>query len=155
MNDLINKLANYLIKHKMMLASAESCTGGLIAKLCTDMAGSSSWFERGMVTYSNQAKTEMLGVKQSTIETYGAVSQQVVEQMVLGTLKNSHASIAVAVTGIAGPTGGSAQKPVGTVWIAWATKQTQSQEMFVFKGNREKVREQTAIKAIEGLLNIK
>ncbi len=155
MHSLINKLAGHLIKHKMLLASAESCTGGLIAMLCTDVAGSSCWFERGMITYSNEAKIEMLGVKKSTIETYGAVSQQVVEQMALGALKNSHADIAVAVTGIAGPTGGTEQKPVGTVWIAWASDKNLSKEKFLFQGNREKVREQTAKKAIEGLLNIK
>jgi nicotinamide-nucleotide amidase len=102
-----------------MLATAESCTGGMIAAACTDLAGSSQWFERGFVTYSNEAKTELLGVPAGLIATHGAVSESVARAMALGAVAHSRAQVAVAVTGIAGPTGGTADKPVGTVWFGW------------------------------------
>ena len=117
----VEPLAEALLQHGWMLTTAESCTGGLIASRCTDVSGSSNWFERGFVTYSNEAKHELLGVDSQLIEQHGAVSKEVVEQMVLGALRHSRAQVAIATSGIAGPTGGSADKPVGTVWFAWAT----------------------------------
>ena len=117
----IEPLAGVLLQHGWMLTTAESCTGGMIASRCTDVSGSSNWFERGFVTYSNEAKHELLGVDSQLIEQYGAVSKEVVEQMVLGALRHSRAQVAIATSGIAGPTGGNADKPVGTVWFAWAT----------------------------------
>jgi len=118
--ELTHALAQALMQHGWMLATAESCTGGLIAARCTDLAGSSDWFERGFVTYSNEAKHELLGVDMALITEHGAVSEAVAQAMALGALRHSQAQVAVAVTGIAGPTGGSADKPVGTVWFAWA-----------------------------------
>ena len=118
--ELTAALAQALMQHGWMLATAESCTGGLIAARCTDLAGSSDWFERGWVTYSNEAKHELLGVDMALIAEDGAVSEAVAQAMALGALRHSQAQVAVAVTGIAGPTGGSADKPVGTVWFAWA-----------------------------------
>ena len=118
--ELTHALAQALMQHGWMLATAESCTGGLIAARCTDLAGSSDWFERGFVTYSNEAKHELLGVDMALITEHGAVSEAVAQAMALGALRHSQAQVAVAVTGIAGPSGGSADKPVGTVWFAWA-----------------------------------
>ena len=118
--ELTHALAQALMQHGWMLATAESCTGGLIAARCTDLAGSSDWFERGFVTYSNEAKHELLGVDMALIAEHGAVSEAVAQAMALGALRHSQAQVAVAVTGIAGPSGGSADKPVGTVWFAWA-----------------------------------
>ena len=112
---LCEALAQVLIAHKLRMATAESCTGGLIAASCTQLPGSSVWFERGFVTYSNAAKSESLGVPSSLIEANGAVSEEVAKAMAVGALNHSHADLSVAVTGIAGPTGGSAAKPVGTV----------------------------------------
>ena len=117
---LTDTLAQALMQHGWMLACAESCTGGLIAARCTDLAGSSEWFERGFVTYSNEAKHEMLGVDPALIAAQGAVSQAVAQAMALGALRHSQAQVSLAVTGIAGPSGGCADKPVGTVWFAWA-----------------------------------
>ena len=119
-SELTHALAQALMQHGWMLATAESCTGGLIAARCTDLAGSSDWFERGFVTYSNEAKHELLGVDAALLAQYGAVSEAVAQAMALGALRHSQAQVAIAVTGIAGPTGGSADKPVGTVWFAWA-----------------------------------
>ena len=117
---MIETLAHGLLQRGWMLATAESCTGGMVAARCTDLAGSSQWFERGFVTYSNEAKHELLGVDMALIAEHGAVSEAVAQAMALGALRHSQAQVAVAVTGIAGPTGGSADKPVGTVWFAWA-----------------------------------
>lgn len=117
--DDIAEIANFLVKNGLMLATAESCTGGMIAAACTDMAGSSAWFERGFVTYANAAKTELLGVPAELIDQHGAVSEPVVRAMVVGAAARSHAQVAVAVTGVAGPSGGSPDKPVGTVWLGW------------------------------------
>ena len=136
-----------------MLATAESCTGGLIAGACTDLAGSSDWFERGFVTYSNDAKQEMLGVDAALIRMHGAVSEPVALAMVAGALARSRAQLAVAVTGIAGPGGGSAEKPVGTVWIATAVQGGAAQaRCFRFAGDRRAVREGTVNEALEMLL---
>ena len=137
----------------LTIATAESCTGGWIAQVITDVPGSSSWFDRGFVTYSNAAKIEMLGVKPQTLEVYGAVSQETAIEMAFGALAHSHADRAIAVTGIAGPDGGTAEKPVGTVYIAWAdnnglTKALKNQ----FEGDRRQIRMQTVIAALEGCL---
>ena len=118
--DMIPTLAAALLQRGWLLATAESCTGGLIAAACTDVAGSSQWFERGFVSYSNDAKQDMLGVPAALLSQHGAVSEPVAQAMVLGALNHSQAQVAVAVTGIAGPTGGSKSKPVGTVCFAWA-----------------------------------
>ena len=117
---LVETLAAQLLARGWMLATAESCTGGLIAAACTDLAGSSTWFERGFVTYSNAAKAQMLGIDAALIAQHGAVSEPVARAMAQGALQHAHAQVALAVTGVAGPGGGSADKPVGTVWFAWA-----------------------------------
>ena len=119
-SELTHALAQALMQHGWMLATAESCTGGLIAARCTDLAGSSDWFERGFVTYANEAKHELLGVDTALLTEHGAVSEAVAQAMALGALRHSQAQVSIAVTGIAGPSGGSADKPVGTVWFAWA-----------------------------------
>ncbi|HVI59266.1 MAG TPA: CinA family protein [Luteimonas sp.] len=134
------------------LVAAESCTGGWIAKTVTDIAGSSDWFDCGMVAYSYEAKQALLGVRPETLEQHGAVSRETVVEMVSGALVNSGASVAVAVTGIAGPGGGSADKPVGTVWIGWKRRGGYARaEGFHFDGDREQVRRQTVATALEGL----
>jgi nicotinamide-nucleotide amidase len=145
-------LPDLLIDRQWKLATAESCTGGLIAAACTDLPGSSAWFERGFVSYSNEAKTEMLGVDSTLVARSGAVSKDVVRAMVRGALKHSHAQVALAVTGIAGPSGGSADKPVGTVWLAWATPQGVVSEMQQFCGDRVAVRQATVRHALQRLL---
>lgn len=152
--DLPGPLADLLLKRGWMLATAESCTGGLIAATCTDLAGSSQWFERGFVTYSNAAKTELLGVDAALIARDGAVSESVVRAMAQGALSRSQAQVAVAVTGIAGPGGGSAAKPVGTVWLAWATPQGLHSEVQHFGGDRAAVRAATVRHALRTLLRL-
>src|SRR4051812_33147219 len=133
----------------MRIATAESCTGGLIAGACTAVAGSSDWFERGYVTYSNEAKTEMLGVPAMSIARHGAVSEEVARAMAEGALAASRAQIAVAVTGVAGPGGGTVAKPVGTVWLALAQRGAPTHaERVRFDGDRRAVREQTVHKAL-------
>jgi nicotinamide-nucleotide amidase len=133
-------LANLLLIRNQKLVTAESCTGGMIAAACTDLAGSSAWFERGFVTYSNEAKTEMLGVSAALIAAHGAVSEPVARAMALGALAHSRGHMAVAVTGIAGPTGGSAHKPVGTVWFGFARQGQSQTECQVFAGDRAAIR---------------
>ena len=135
-----------------MLTTAESCTGGLIAAACTDLAGSSNWFERGFVSYSNAAKTELLGVDAALIEQHGAVSEAVVRAMATGALAHSHAQVAVAVTGVAGPSGGSPEKPVGTVWFGWAWPGGTHSEVCHFDGDRAAVRQATLRHALGRLL---
>lgn len=144
-------VADLLIKRQWKLTTAESCTGGMIAAACTDLAGSSDWFERGFVTYSNESKTELLGVESALIAQHGAVSEAVVRAMAQGALTHSHAQVAVAVTGIAGPTGGSDAKPVGTVWFGWATAQGVTSEVQCFEGDRAAVRAATVLHALRGL----
>jgi nicotinamide-nucleotide amidase len=139
------------------LATAESCTGGWIAKLLTDVPGCSSWFERGFVTYSNEAKQELLGVPAEILQEHGAVSEATVCRMAEGALQHSHANLALAVTGIAGPGGGRPDKPLGLVWFGWAVKTQQdpvsiSCEQQVFNGNRDAVRRQAVARALEGML---
>jgi nicotinamide-nucleotide amidase len=139
----------------LMLATAESCTGGWVAQAVTVIAGSSEWFERGFVTYSNAAKMEMLRVKADTLRTHGAVSEQTAGEMAAGALARSRAQVAVAITGIAGPDGGSAEKPVGTVCFAWAMKSgAVSAETRQFKGDRESVRRQSVLAALQGILKL-
>lgn len=147
-------VADFLIQMNWKLATAESCTGGLIAACCTDIAGSSDWFERGFVTYSNAAKTEMLGVDAALIAGHGAVSEAVVRAMVLGALQHSAAQVAVAVTGVAGPGGGSAAKPVGTVWLGWAIPGAVFSEVQHFAGDRAQVRAATVQHALQRLVGL-
>jgi nicotinamide-nucleotide amidase len=148
------ELAEILQKKGWRMASAESCTGGLIAGACTDLSGSSNWFERGFVTYSNAAKTEMLGVDAALIEAHGAVSEPVARAMAIGALRHSHAQVSVAVTGVAGPTGGSLDKPVGTVWFGWCVAETSTSEMHRFAGDRAAVRLQTVQLALTRLVEL-
>lgn len=152
---LVGQLADLLIERNKKLTVAESCTGGWIAKVLTDLAGSSVWFERGFVTYSNQAKHEMLSVAEATLESYGAVSQETVAEMAAGALKNSHADFSLSVSGIAGPGGGSADKPVGLVWFAWSNKDgIVASEQKIFSGDRDEVRKQAVIFALTQLIKI-
>ena len=157
----VEALASLLLARGQLLATAESCTGGLIAASCTELAGSSAWFERGFVTYSNEAKTELLGVPAALIAQHGAVSEEVAKAMAVGALARSHADIAVAVTGVAGPSGGSDAKPVGTVWLAWAERDrndpggavaVHAQKMW-FPGDRQAVRADTVAHALAGVRN--
>jgi nicotinamide-nucleotide amidase len=142
-----------LRERSLTLAAAESCTGGWVAQIVTHTGGSSAWFERGFVTYSNEAKTEMLGVRATTIAAHGAVSEETATEMAAGALSNSRAGVALAITGIAGPTGGTAEKPVGTVCFGWCRRGAAAQsERMHFGGDREAVRRQSAIHALEGLL---
>ena len=150
--ELCAKLAQTLQARGWMLATAESCTGGLIAAHCTELAGSSLWFERGFVTYSNAAKTELIGVPAALIAAHGAVSEPVARAMAQGALQHAQAQVSVAVTGIAGPGGGSADKPVGTVWLAWCVAGQLSSERCVFAGDRAAVRAATVQHALQGLL---
>jgi nicotinamide-nucleotide amidase len=135
-----------------MLAKAESCTGGMIAAACTDLAGSSEWFERGFVTYANAAKTDLLGVDAALIEANGAVSEVVARAMAFGAVRHSRARVSVAVTGIAGPTGGSKDKPVGTVWFGYMVDGRLTSETQRFDGDRAAVRRAAVDHAFDGLL---
>ena len=150
---LAQQLAEVLVAKRLLVSTAESCTGGWIAKTLTDIAGSSAWFDCGMVAYSYEAKQAMLGVRPQTLEKEGAVSRETVIEMVSGALVHSAASMAVAVTGIAGPGGGTADKPVGTVWIGWKRRGGYPQaQVFHFAGDREAVRRQTIAAALSGLM---
>ena len=155
--ELVVALADLLLKKRWLLATAESCTGGLIAAACTDLAGSSAWFERGFVTYSNAAKIELLGVDADLIAQHGAVSKEVARAMAQGahiTSGRSRAQLAVSVTGVAGPTGGSAAKPVGTVWFGFATQSDVLTETRLFAGDRAAVRQATVQHALQCLIAI-
>ena len=151
---LVAQLAGLLLEKELRVATAESCTGGLIAKSLTDLAGSSDWFECGFVTYSNAAKTEMTGVPESVISEYGAVSEAVASSMASGALRHSAADCSIAVTGIAGPAGGSPDKPVGTVWIAVSGNGQTFTQKYLFTGNREAIRQETMLQAIQNLLQL-
>lgn len=146
------KLAELLQDKGWMLATAESCTGGLIAAACTELPGSSNWFERGFVTYSDEAKVELLGVDPAAIKAHGAVSEVAVRAMAFGAVRNSRARVSVAVTGVAGPAGGSKEKPVGTVWFGFMVDGLLTSEMKRFDGDRAAVREATVDHALAGLL---
>jgi nicotinamide-nucleotide amidase len=147
--ELAERLGQSLKAKGHKIATAESCTGGWIAQAITEISGSSAWFDRGFVTYSNNAKVQMLGVNPQTLVEHGAVSAEVAQQMAAGALENSEADWAIAVTGIAGPDGGSEDKPVGTVYIAWQNKTGFSKvEKLNLSGNRHQIRKQTVEKAI-------
>jgi nicotinamide-nucleotide amidase len=150
---LTQQLADRLTQRHWMLATAESCTGGLIATRCTDLAGSSAWFDRAFVTYSNLAKSDMLGVPLELIAAHGAVSAPVAKAMALGAVYRSSSVVSVAVTGVAGPGGGSPEKPVGTVWLAWCIAGDVQTELRHFSGDRAEIRASTALCALEGLLS--
>lgn len=154
LESLAAEVGQALVRKGWMLATAESCTGGWIAQVATAIAGGSEWFERGFVTYSNAAKQEMLGVQAETLAQHGAVSEATVREMATGALAASRAQIAVAVSGIAGPGGGSADKPVGTVWIAWAGTAGVGvvATRYHFAGDRHAVRAQTVQQALHGVL---
>jgi nicotinamide-nucleotide amidase len=152
------KLADFLVKKGWLMATAESCTGGMIAAACTDLAGSSAWFERGFVTYSNAAKRRQLGVSSTTLAQHGAVSEQVVLEMVVGALVASSAQLAVGISGVAGPDGGTEQHPVGEVWFGRAIRQQDDSVGALavrrrFTGDRDAVRRHSAAFALQLLLD--
>jgi nicotinamide-nucleotide amidase len=162
---LVTQLSAALMLRGWSMCTAESCTGGLIAASCTALAGSSEWFERGFVTYSNASKSEILGVDAALIQKHGAVSEEVARAMALGGLRHSRAQVCLAVTGVAGPTGGSPEKPVGTVWFAWALPSDEgptvgadaiwiSSGKMQFTGGRKEVREQTVVHSFNGIAKL-
>ncbi len=152
---LAEAVGHRLLKRQALLATAESCTGGWIAQVVTSVPGSSAWFDRGFVTYSNRAKQEMLGVSPAALGVHGAVSGPVVAEMVMGALRYSQARYALAVSGIAGPGGGSEDKPVGTVYLAWARRDIAPKiQCRRFAGNREEIRRQTVLLALEQLIEM-
>jgi nicotinamide-nucleotide amidase len=144
----VQAVADTLLRRQWMLATAESCTGGMVAAACTDLAGSSAWLERGFVTYSNAAKTQMLGLDADLIASHGAVSEPVARAMAQGALLHSAAQVALAITGVAGPGGGSVAKPVGTVWFAFAGPWGVHSEVQHFGGDRAAVRQAAALHAL-------
>ena len=150
----LTQIAERLAARGWMLATAESCTGGMIAAACTDLSGSSQWFERGFVTYSNEAKAELLGVPAALIATHGAVSEPVARAMAEGAVARSHAQVGVAVTGVAGPTGGTADKPVGLVWFGWCVNGATHSEPRRFDGDRAAIRAATVRHALARLLEL-
>lgn len=153
LESLSTQIGNALRERSLTLATAESCTGGWVAQVVTHTAGSSAWFERGFVTYANAAKTEMLGVRSETLAEHGAVSLETAGEMAAGALIHSNALISLSITGIAGPTGGSPGKPVGTVCFAWCLRgQTPRTDRRQFAGDRESIRRLAVIHALEGLL---
>jgi len=149
----IEQLSQILTNLDWHITCAESCTGGWVAKLFTDLAGSSSWFERGYVSYSNQSKQEMLGVSEQSLHEFGAVSEIVVKEMAVGACKKAKTEVSLAISGIAGPTGGSEDKPVGLVWFAWCINGQVKTYSEVFAGERDAIRQQAVVAAIEKLLN--
>jgi nicotinamide-nucleotide amidase len=154
--DILAGQVGVLLKMQgLMLATAESCTGGGIAQSITEVAGSSLWFERGFVTYSNLSKQQMLGVENATLLQYGAVSEAVVREMVAGALVNSHAQVALSVSGIAGPDGGTVEKPVGTVWFAWGLKNAVVYtRCHYLSGGRAEIRAQAVRIALQGVIDL-
>jgi nicotinamide-nucleotide amidase len=152
MERLVQELGTKLKREGAKLVTAESCTGGWVAQVVTSVAGSSDWFERGFVTYSNDSKHELLGVSQSTLKKHGSVSEETAREMAQGALARSKATLALAVTGVAGPGGGSAEKPVGMVCFAWARGKGVRSETRHFSGDRESVRRQSVVHALEGVL---
>ena len=155
MNQLSAQVGEALKSHSLMLVTAESCTGGGVASSVTDIAGSSSWFDRGFVTYTNQAKMDMLGISPATLLRFGAVSEATVREMVEGALHHSQGHVALAVSGIAGPGGGTAEKPVGTVWFAWGLKDGVCvARLHYLEGDRVAIRKQAVRIALEGVLEL-
>lgn len=155
MNDILDlsaQVGRALQAKRLLLVTAESCTGGGVAQAITEIAGSSDWFDCGFVAYSNSSKTELLDVPDALLAQHGAVSEEIAAAMAQGALANSEAHIALSTTGIAGPTGAAPGKPVGTVCFGWATKHAEHSERLVFQGDRHAVREQTVRHALQGLL---
>jgi nicotinamide-nucleotide amidase len=153
LRELAEQIADAALRQRLTLVTAESCTGGWIAKTLTDLPGSSAWFDAGVVTYSYEAKEALLGVNPRTLERTGAVSEETALEMVSGALARFGAGVAVAVTGIAGPSGGTAEKPVGTVWIGWKRRGGYAHaRLFHFDGDREAVRRQTVAAALKGVI---
>ena len=152
MQALAKRVGERLKAARAKLVTAESCTGGWAAQVVTSVAGSSAWFERGFVTYSNDAKRELLGVREDTLRTHGAVSEETAREMAQGALSRGKGTVALAVTGVAGPGGGSPGKPVGTVCFAWASARSVRSETQQFAGDRESVRRQSVVRALEGVL---
>lgn len=158
LESLLKELSNLLIKKNLMLVTAESCTGGLIAASCTELPGSSQWFDRGFVTYTNEAKHDMLNVPKELIEQHGAVSKEVVEAMAVGAVKKAGGNnrISISVSGIAGPDGGTPDKPVGTVWIGYADDKGVESKLLQLKGSRIDIRQKTVRESIGwGLFHLK
>ena len=154
-NELAEQLGKLLFDHELLLVTAESCTGGGLAEIVTRIPGSSNWFERGFVTYSNAAKQEMLSVPFNTIDQFGAVSEETAITMAEGALDNSHADVSVSITGIAGPDGGTEDKPVGTVCFAWSHRDMETHSATtIFIGNRMQVRQQACMMALQGLIDM-
>lgn len=154
LHSLAEQLGDRLKAANTLLACAESCTGGFVSKVITDIPGSSEWFDRGFVTYSNEAKQELLGVPAETVSEFGAVSEQTARAMAAGALRHSQAAITLAITGIAGPGGGRLDKPVGMVWFAWATRDGRiDSEALQFMGDRDSVRRQAVAHALAGVLH--
>ena len=153
--EMAQRMGRTCKRRKVMVATAESCTGGGVAAAITRISGSAKWFDRGFVTYHNDAKKQMLGVKQRTLKQHGAVSEEVAREMAAGALRGSQAHVSVAVTGIAGPTGAAPGKPVGTVWFAWAARKGPIQSRcFRFKGDRYEVRRQSVAMALQGIVDL-
>lgn len=153
--NLSQQLGIALSEKGFMLASAESCTGGWIGQAVTSVAGSSAWYDRGFITYTNRAKQQMLGVQTATLEQFGAVSEQTAQEMAAGAMNKSDAQVVVAVTGIAGPAGGSKEKPVGMVCLAWAYKHGLARSAtHFFSGDREAIRRQSVVAALLGIINL-
>jgi nicotinamide-nucleotide amidase len=160
-HEIASAVAQTLINRGWKIALAESCTGGLVCATLTDLAGSSTWLERGYITYSNAAKSECLNVPTETIESFGAVSEQVAKAMAEGALRNANVNVAISITGIAGPTGGSPEKPVGTVCFGWAVKESVGDDLMNtvtltkhFNGDRQIVREQARDFALSQFLEL-
>ncbi|RMH11863.1 MAG: CinA family protein [Gammaproteobacteria bacterium] len=149
---LARQLGLLLVRRGWKIATAESCTGGSIGMILTEVAGSSQWYDRGFITYSNAAKSELLGIPAAMIEDHGAVSREVARAMVVGALQHSQGDCAVSVTGIAGPSGGTPEKPVGTVLIGWAVREKVSSEAFLFVGDRHQIRKQSVKAALCGMI---
>jgi nicotinamide-nucleotide amidase len=155
LHNICNELGAVLKERKLLLTLAESCTGGLVSQAITDVAGSSAWFDSGFITYSNAAKQVMLGVSAQTLKNFGAVSEATASEMVMGALKHSQAHIACSITGIAGPDGGTKDKPVGTICFAWAGKNIATVSATKnLSGNRQEIRHQSAVIVLQGLLVI-
>ncbi len=150
----IEQLSQILTNHGWMMSCAESCTGGWVAKCLTDLSGSSGWFERGYVTYSNRAKQEMLGVSAQTLDKYGAVSEPTVLEMAQGACKQAKTEVSLAISGIAGPMGGTDDKPVGLVWFSWCINGEMHSLSEIFDGDRDAVRQQAVVVAVEKCLQL-
>lgn len=154
-SQLAEKAGQMLLQQGYKLVTAESCTGGGLGQAITEIAGSSNWYERGFITYNDLAKQEMLGVSHSILNTYGAVSEQTAKEMIIGALNKSHAQIGVSITGIAGPSGGTVQKPVGTVYFAWGIRDSlMYSKAHYFNGDRTSIRHQSIRTALEGIINL-